>query len=83
MAAGYGGMNQTLAAILALLIALGLAVLVVRQRPDATGYLGGVIWALIGVFVQNWQGGSMAVLILAAAGAAALAVLAGANARRL
>lgn len=83
MAAGFGGMDQTLSAILVLLIALGLAVLVVRQRPDATGYLGGVIWALIGVCVQNWQGGSMSVLILAALGAIALAALAAVNARNL
>jgi hypothetical protein len=82
MAAGFGGMNQTVAAILALLIALGLAVLIVRQRPDAMGFLAGVIWALIGVCVQNWQGGTMSVLILAAIGAVALAVLAARNARR-
>ena len=82
MAAGFGGMNQTVAAILALLIALGLAVLIVRQRPDAMGFLAGVIWALIGVCVQNWQGGTMSVLILAALGAVALAVLAARNARR-
>ncbi len=81
MAAGYGGMNQVIAAILALLIALGLAVLIVRQRPDAMGFLGAVIWALVGVCVQNWQGGAMPVLILAGIGAAGLAVLAAMNAR--
>ena len=81
MAAGYGGMNQVIAAILALLIALGLAVLIVRQRPDAMGFLGAVIWALVGVCVQNWQGGALSVLILAGIGAAGLAVLAAMNAR--
>lgn len=82
MAAGYGGMNQTLAAILALLIALGLAMLIARQRPDAFGFLAGVIWALIGVCVQNAQGGAMSVLVLAAVGAAALTALGGSNIRR-
>jgi hypothetical protein len=82
MAAGYGAMNQTLAAILALLIALGLAVWVARQRPDALGYLAGVIWALIGVCVQNAQGGATSVLVLAAVGAAALIALGGTNIRR-
>lgn len=82
MAAGFAGMNQVIAALLALLIALGLAVLIVRQRPDAMGFLGAVIWALIGVCVQNWQGGALPVLILAGIGAAGLAVLAAMNARR-
>ncbi|WP_324753973.1 hypothetical protein [Roseovarius sp. Pro17] len=82
MAAGYGGMNQVLAAILALVIAFGLAVLIARQRPDAFGLLSGVIWALIGVCVQNWQGGAASVLIIAAIGAALLAVQAIWNIRR-
>ncbi|MFD0857460.1 V-type ATP synthase subunit I [Roseovarius aquimarinus] len=82
MAAGYGLMGDTLAAILALLIALGLAVGVARRRPDAFGYLAGVIWALIGVCVQNAQGGSMSVLILAAVGAAGLIALGGSNISR-
>ncbi|MEI4262220.1 TspO/MBR family protein [Roseovarius sp. D0-M9] len=82
MAAGYGAMNQTVAAILALLIALGLALWVARQRPDALGYLAGVIWALIGVCVQNATGGSTYVLVLAAAGAAALIAVGGNNIKR-
>jgi len=82
MAAGYGLMGETLAAILALLIALALAVLIARQRPDAFGYLAGVIWALIGVCVQNAQGGAMSVLVLAAIGAAALIALGSANIKR-
>ncbi|MFX0540960.1 hypothetical protein ACEWPM_004410 [Roseovarius sp. S4756] len=82
MAAGYGGMDQVLAAIIALLIALGLALLIARQRPDAFGFLAGVIWALIGVCVQNAQDGSMSVLILAAVGAAGLIALGGKNISR-
>ncbi|HEY9037626.1 MAG TPA: TspO/MBR family protein [Roseovarius sp.] len=82
MAAGYGVMGQIPAAILALLLALVLAVVIARKRPDAFGYLAGVIWALVGVCVQNWQGGAMAVLILAALGAALLSVQAIRNINR-
>ncbi len=82
MAAGYGVMGQIPAAILALLLALVLAVLMARKRPDALGYLAGVIWALIGVCVQNWQGGAAAVLILAVAGALLLTALAILNIKR-
>ncbi len=82
MAAGYGVMGQIPAAILALLLALVLAVLIARRRPDAFGYLAGVIWALVGVCVQNWQGGATAVLITAAMGAVLLAALAVMNIKR-
>ncbi len=82
MAAGYGVMGQIPAAILSLLLALVLAVLIARKRPDAFGYLVGVIWALIAVCVQNWQGGATAVLITAAMGAALLAALAIGNIKR-
>ncbi|MCQ0093352.1 tryptophan-rich sensory protein [Roseovarius sp. M141] len=82
MAAGYGVMGQIPAAILALLLALVLAVVIARRRPDAFGYLAGVIWALVGVCVQNWQGGPLAVLITAAMGAALLVALAILNIRR-
>ncbi|MDX1784794.1 MAG: hypothetical protein R3210_01600 [Roseovarius sp.] len=82
MAAGFGGMDQQVAALLALVIALGLATLVSRQRPDALGFLAAVIWALIGVCVHNWQDGARSVLILAAIGAVALAALAARNMQR-
>ncbi|SEL31928.1 hypothetical protein [Roseovarius nanhaiticus] len=82
MAAGYGLMGQAPAALIALAIALVLTVLIARQRPDAFGYLAAVIWALVGVCVQNAQGGAMPVLILAAVGAAALVALGGRNITR-
>lgn len=76
MLAGYGWMAQVPAAILSLVLALGLSVLVMRQRPDALAYPLGVIWALIAVCVAN-AGGSMAVLGLAAVGALLLTALTG------
>ena len=82
LAAGYGLVGQVPAALIALVIALGLAIWVAQQRPDAFGYLAGVIWALIGVCVQNAQGGAMSVLILAAVGAAGLTALGGRNIKR-
>ncbi|WP_238987373.1 hypothetical protein [Roseovarius dicentrarchi] len=82
MAAGYDIMGQVPAAILALLLALVLAVSVARRRPDAFGYLAGVIWALAAVCVQNWQGGATSVLITAAIGAGLLAALAIHNKKR-
>ncbi|PVA10989.1 hypothetical protein DC366_04180 [Pelagivirga sediminicola] len=82
MAAGYGGMDPVVAAMLALLIALALTAAIARIRPDAIAYPIGVIWALIGVCVQNAQSGATSVLILAAVGAALLAAQAVLNLRR-
>lgn len=82
MAAGFGGVGQVPAAIGALLLALILSAAVARQRPDATGYLTAVIWALVGVCVQNAVGGPVLVLILAGVGAVALLGLGVAHLRR-
>lgn len=71
MTAGYGLLSQVPAALLSITIALVLALLIQRQRPDAPTFPAAVIWALIGVCVAN-TGGSIAVLALAATGAAAL-----------
>lgn len=75
MLAGHGIVGGRLAAILVLLLALGLTVAVTRARPDAQSYPAGVVWALIGVIVANAQGGSTLVLLLAAFGAAGLSWL--------
>ncbi|MBZ8119787.1 hypothetical protein KUD11_14190 [Roseovarius sp. LXJ103] len=71
MTAGYGVLPQVPAALLSITIALILALLIQRQRPDAPTFPAAVIWALIGVCVAN-IGGSVAVLALAATGAATL-----------
>lgn len=75
LAAGYGWMSQFTAAVLALLLALGLSIGVMRLRPDAPFYPAGVIWALIAVVVGNLSGGPAAVVALAGGGAVALAAL--------
>ncbi|MEB8388484.1 tryptophan-rich sensory protein [Rhodobacteraceae bacterium KMM 6894] len=80
MLAGYGWMAQVPAAMLSLALALGLTVLIMRQRPDALAYPLGVIWALIAVCVAN-AGGSLAVLGLAAIGALLLIALMGRHIR--
>jgi hypothetical protein len=76
--AGYGWMAQVPAALVSLVLALGLSVAVMRTRPDALAYPLGVIWALIAVCVAN-AGGSLAVLGLAAIGALLLFALMGRN----
>jgi hypothetical protein len=76
MAAGYGWMAETPAALAALLLALALTLLIMGLRPDAPAYPAGVIWALVGVIVTNWAGGPATVLALATLGALALAALA-------
>jgi hypothetical protein len=83
MGAGFGGMDQVVAAFLALLLALVLTVSIAQQRPDAIAYSVGVIWALIAVCAQNADGGATSVLILAAIGVALLAIQAAMNLRRI
>ncbi len=79
--AGFGGMDQVVAAFLALILALVLTTSIAKQRPDAIAYPAAVIWALIAVCVQN-AGGAASVLILAAIGAALLAIQTAINLRR-
>lgn len=74
MLAGSGLTGQVLAAGLSLLLAVILAVGVQAMRPDAPLYSVAVVWALVGVAVQN-VGGSTLILALAAAGAVALVML--------
>lgn len=74
--AGYGWTTQVTAAALALLLALVIAgAVLLRLRPATPSYAVGVVWALIGVIVQNAGGGSGAILGLAAGGAVLVAVL--------
>lgn len=67
--AGYGWLPEVAAAVTALALALVIAVAVLTLRPGALAYAAGVIWALIGVVVQNMDDGSALTLGLAASGA--------------
>lgn len=71
LAAGYGYMDATTAAYVFLFLALVLASAVQNQLARAPTYGLGVIWALVGVVVQN-LGTTPSVAALAAGGAAAL-----------
>jgi hypothetical protein len=51
--AGWGLTGQTTAAMIALLIALGLAVFVLRRVADAAEYGIAVVWALAAVVLAN------------------------------
>jgi len=53
MAAGYLGVNDVLAALLALSLALALALWVLRKRPLTWSFVAGFVWALIGVIIRN------------------------------
>ena len=72
MAAGYGLMGQVAAAAGALILALVLALGVLRLRRSPT-FSAALVWAFIGIVVQNLDG-SVFVLSLAIAGALAVAV---------
>ena len=74
--AGYGLMAGAAAwAFIALAIALGVAILVLRRLAPPPEYALAVIWALVGIVVANVSGGTLAVAIAAALGAALLVLL--------
>lgn len=73
LAAGFGWLDQVIAAVAAVLLALVLAVGVQSTLRRAPSYGIAVIWALVAVVVQN-MGGSMLVAALAAGGALALLI---------
>lgn len=73
LAAGYGYLDGNTAAIAALFLALVIASAVQSQLGRAPSYGIGVIWALVGVVVQN-LGTNSTVTALAAGGALALLV---------
>lgn len=70
---GYGVMSNTAAAVLCIVLALALALVVQRARPDEPMYAVAVIWALIGIIFANLSGGPLPVAMLAGLGAALLA----------
>lgn len=71
LAAGYGVVDGATAALAALLLALVIASAVQNSLRRAPSYGIGVIWALVGVVVQN-AGSNVTVAALAAGGALAL-----------
>jgi len=73
LAAGYGYLSSTTAALAAVLLALVLASGVQSQLGRAPSYGIGVIWALIAVVVQNATS-NMTVAALTAGGAVALVI---------
>ena len=75
LSAGYGLLDETTAALVALVIALVLTSSVMRLRPDVISYPAAVVWALIAVAVANWGGGPPSVLMLAIVGAVLVAAL--------
>lgn len=70
---GYGILDNTVAAVLCIVLALGLALAVQRARPDAPLFTVAVIWALIGIIMTNLSSGPLPVAMLAGLGAALLA----------
>jgi len=74
---GYDWLPEVTAAVVALALALVIAAAVLTLRPGALTYAAGVIWALIGVVVQNMDDGSTLTLGLAAGGAVLITVKTG------
>ena len=71
--AGYGVVGAVPAALVALVLAGGLAALTLRRAAPA--YAVAVVWALVGVIVQNW-GATWSVALFAGVLAAALTTMA-------
>jgi hypothetical protein len=74
--AGYGWLGGTAAALLCITLALVIALIVQRARPDSPEYSAAVIWALIGVIISNTDPMNWPVLAFCGVGIAALGVVA-------
>lgn len=77
MLAGYGVTSGTVAALIGLVLALGIAAAVQRARPDSVAYPAAVIWALVGVTLSNLAPVNIAVIALAGVGIAYLGLAMG------
>jgi len=73
--AGWGVMGEVQAAILCLLLAVGLASYVQSAIEGVPEYGFAVVWALVAVAVNNLTGGAILVTILALAGAVIIGLL--------
>ncbi|SFR47499.1 hypothetical protein SAMN04488005_2377 [Yoonia tamlensis] len=71
---GYGVFSAQAAAIICLIGVLAVALAVQSARPREWGYPAAVIWALVGVIVQNSSNTNWPVIALATFGIAALAL---------
>lgn len=74
--AGWGVMGEVQAAILCLVLAVGLAAYVQIAIEGVPEYGFAVVWALVAVAVNNLTGGAILVAILALAGAGIIGLLA-------
>ncbi|KIN71851.1 tryptophan-rich sensory protein [Sulfitobacter guttiformis] len=74
LAAGYGFVDSTTAAVGAIIVALVLASAVQNKLARAPTYGVAVIWALVGVVVHNFVVPNVTVAALAAGGAIAMIV---------
>ena len=72
---GYGWLSGTGAAVLCILLALGVALAVLWRKPQAPEYGAAVGWALIGIAVDN-SGSNGTVMALAIAGLLVVAAMA-------
>jgi len=81
MLAGYGLTSQTVAAAIALVLALGIASAMQKARPDSIAYPAAVIWALVGVIVANLAPVNAVVIGLSCAGIVWLGLTAWRNLR--
>lgn len=79
--AGYGLTGQIAAAVIALVIAFGIGMAVLRRVPDVSEYAVALIWALVAVVVANLTR-SLTVLVVAGAAAAVITIVALAKTRR-
>ncbi|WP_375263357.1 hypothetical protein [Palleronia sp.] len=75
LAAGYGLVGGTAAALVALALALAVGLATLRTRPGLA-YAAALAWAFIGVAVRNW-GDSTTLTALAAVAAAGVLACAG------
>ena len=75
LAAGYGVIPGGTAALIALALALGVGLAMLRARP-VIGFAAALAWAFVGVAVRNW-GDAWALAALAAVAAAGVLAFAG------
>ena len=72
MLAGHGVVNERLAALAMIGLALAIGLVTMALRGDTPEYAGALIWALVGIVVANIGTANWVVLALCAAGIAVL-----------
>ena len=66
--AGYGYLSEQVAAIAMILLALALAAILLRLRPDTPEVAATMIWALVGIIVANSAPANWTIIALCAGG---------------